>query len=163
MPNTANRVPLTPLSFLERVRLAYPDKLAVVEPGGTMVSYAELSRDCDTMAGALRASGLRRGERAAVLDLNTRWLLAAHFAIPGAGAALVALNTRLAATEYRDILAHSGAKFCWCRRQWCPGWKQILLTSYRPNVSYYCRAPPPMPCPELLPTANGREARTARA
>jgi fatty-acyl-CoA synthase len=108
--STANHVPLTPLSFLERVRLAYPDKLAVVEAGGTTVSYAELSRDCDTMAGALRASGIRRGERAAVLDLNTRWLLAAHFAIPGAGAALVALNTRLAATEYRDILAHSGAK-----------------------------------------------------
>jgi fatty-acyl-CoA synthase len=108
--STANRAPLTPLSFLERVRLAYPDKLAVVEPGGTTVSYAELSQDCDAMAGALRASGLRRGERAAVLDLNTRWLLAAHFAIPGAGAALVALNTRLAAAEYRDILAHSRAK-----------------------------------------------------
>ena len=45
-----------------------------------------------------------------MLDLNTRWLLAAHFAVPGAGAALVALNTRLAAREYRDILAHSRAR-----------------------------------------------------
>jgi len=50
------------------------------------------------------------GDRVAVLDLNSRWLLAAHFAVPGAGAALVALNTRLAAHEYRDILAHSRAR-----------------------------------------------------
>jgi fatty-acyl-CoA synthase len=110
MINAANRAPLTPLSFLTRARRAYPDKPAVVEGDGTTVTYAELGHDCDTMAGALRAGGLRHGERAAILDLNTRWLLAAHFAVPGSGAALVALNTRLAAAEYRDILAHSRAR-----------------------------------------------------
>jgi fatty-acyl-CoA synthase len=108
--SAANHVPLTPLSFLERAQRAFSEKVAVVEHDGSTVSYGELGQDCGTMAGALRADGLRRGERVAVLDLNSRWLLAAHFAVPGAAAALVALNTRLAAAEYRDILAHSQAK-----------------------------------------------------
>jgi fatty-acyl-CoA synthase len=121
--SAANHVPLTPLSFLKRVRRAFPEKVAVVEHDGSTVSYGEFSQDCDRMAGALRADGLRRGERAAVLDLNSRWLLAAHFAVPGAGAAVVALNTRLAAGEYRDILAHSQAKVLLVAGRWCPGWK----------------------------------------
>ena len=62
------------------------------------------------MAGALRAGGIRPGDRVAMLDLNSRWLLAAHYGVPGSGAALVALNSRLAAPEYRDILAHSRAR-----------------------------------------------------
>jgi fatty-acyl-CoA synthase len=110
MISAANHVPLTPLTFLERARRAFLAKAAVIESDGTAVSYAELGRDCDTMAGALRAHGVRPGERVAVLDLNTRWLLAAHFGIPGAGAALVALNTRLSASEYRTILAHCQAR-----------------------------------------------------
>src|SRR5580704_6778053 len=110
MISAANHVPLTPLSFLARARRAFPDKVAVVDAGESAVSYAELGRDCDALAGALRADGVQPGDRVAVLDLNSRWLLAAHFAVPGAAAALVALNTRLAAAEYRDILAHSQAK-----------------------------------------------------
>jgi fatty-acyl-CoA synthase len=106
----ANRVPLSPLSFLARARRAYAGKVAVVEADGGEVSYAELGRDCDAMAAALRAGGVRPGERVAVLELNTRWLLAAHFGVPGAEAVLVALNTRLAPAEYRDILAHSRAR-----------------------------------------------------
>src|SRR5580658_11101950 len=109
MISTANHVPLSPLTFLARARRAFGDKLAVVDADESAVSYAELGRGCDALAGALRAGGVRPGDRVAVLDLNSRWLLAAHFAVPGAGAALVALNTRLAASEYQDILAHSRA------------------------------------------------------
>jgi fatty-acyl-CoA synthase len=108
--NQANQVPLSPLSFLARARRAFAAKVAVVDADGTEVSYAELGGDGDAMAAALRAYGIRPGDRVAVLDLNTRWLLAAHFGVPGAGAALVALNSRLAAAEYRDILAHSRAR-----------------------------------------------------
>src|SRR5271163_4836645 len=110
MISAANHVPLTPLSFLARARRAFPDKVAVVDADESAVSYAELGRDCDTLAGALRAGGVQPGDRVAVLDLNSRWLLTAHFGVPGAGAALVALNTRLAADEYESILAHSHAR-----------------------------------------------------
>jgi fatty-acyl-CoA synthase len=106
----ANRVPLSPVTFLARARRAFADKIAVVDVDGSEVSYAQLGQDCDAMAGTLRAAGIGRGERVAVLDFNTRWLLAAHFGVPGAGSALVALNSRLAASEYWDILAHSQAR-----------------------------------------------------
>src|SRR5262245_25686569 len=106
----ANRVPLSPVSFLQRARRAFPGKPAVVDVDETVVSYEQLAADADAIAAALRARGVRPGERVAILDYNTRWLAAAHFAVPGAGAVLVALNTRLAAAEYRQILAHSEAK-----------------------------------------------------
>src|SRR6266436_2876704 len=106
----ANHVPLSPLTFLARARRAFPGKIAVVDGDGTEVSYETLGRDGDAMAGALRAGGIRPGDRVAMLDLNSRWLLAAHYGVPGSGAALVALNSRLAAPEYRDILAHSRAR-----------------------------------------------------
>jgi fatty-acyl-CoA synthase len=108
--NEANHVPLSPLSFLARARRAFASNIAAVDVDGGEVSYAELGRDCDAIAGALRAGEVRRGDRVAVLELNTRWLLAAHFGVPGAGAALVALNSRLAPVEYRDVLTHSQAR-----------------------------------------------------
>ena len=110
MISRANHVPLTPLGFLDRARRVFAAKTAVVDADGTEVSYAELGRDCDAIAGALRAGGVRPGDRVAVLDLNSRWLLAAHYGVPGSGAALVALNTRLAAPEYLEILAHSRSR-----------------------------------------------------
>jgi len=82
----------------------------VIDGDGTEVTYEALGHDCDEMADALLVDGIQPGERVAVLDLNTRWLLAAHYGIPGMGAALVALNSRLAAREYRDILTHSQAR-----------------------------------------------------
>jgi fatty-acyl-CoA synthase len=106
----ANHVALSPLSFLARARRAFAGKPAVVEADGTKVTYAEFGRDCDALAGALRADGIQPGDRVAVLDFNTRWLLAAHFGVPGGRATLVALNTRLGADEYKGILAHSGAR-----------------------------------------------------
>jgi fatty-acyl-CoA synthase len=106
----ANHVPLSPVSFLARARRTFPDKTAVIDADGSEVSYRTLAADCDALAGALRGSGTAAGDRVAVLDLNSRWLLAAHFGVPGAGGALVAMNSRLAPADYRQILEHSGAR-----------------------------------------------------
>jgi fatty-acyl-CoA synthase len=104
MINDANHVSLSPISFLARARRAFPARTAVIDGDGSEVSYADLAADCDALAGALRTDGVRPGDRVAVLDLNTRWLLAAHFGVPGAGAALVALNSRLAPADYQNAL-----------------------------------------------------------
>jgi fatty-acyl-CoA synthase len=53
--------------------------------------------------------GVRDGDRAAVLAPNVSAMLELHYAVPGVGAVLVPLNTRLAAPEYAYILEHSGA------------------------------------------------------
>ena len=62
------------------------------------------------LARGLQASGIAPGDRVAYLCPNIPELLVAHFAIPLAGAVLVAINTRLAPEEVRYICNHSGAK-----------------------------------------------------
>ena len=103
-------VPLTPLSFLRRSADVFSSDVAVVDTGGDLISYAELGARAAQLADALRAAGVNPGDRVAVLAANTSDLLTAHFGVPGAGAILVALNTRLGPSEYTYILNHSGAR-----------------------------------------------------
>src|SRR5512147_2194514 len=91
--------PLTPLAFLGRSAAALPE--------ATAVAYGERAAEATRLARALRASGVRPGDRVAYLCPNTPELLVAHFGVPLAGAVLVALNTRLAPEEIRYICDHS--------------------------------------------------------
>ena len=101
--------PLTPLAFLRRSAEVFPDKTAVVY-GDRRLDYAELAAETTRVAHALRGSGIGRGDRVAYLLPNVPEMLVAHFAVPLAGAVLVAINTRLSTDEVRYILDHSGAK-----------------------------------------------------
>lgn len=89
---------LTPLAFLGRAAAVFPDKTAVVM-GESRVTYRDLAAEVTRLARALQASGISPGDRVAYLCPNVPELLAAHFAVPLAGAVLVALNTRLSADE----------------------------------------------------------------
>src|SRR6476469_2277699 len=100
---------LTPLRFLERSAEVYPGKVAIVH-GGPRVTYNEFAGEATRLARALQASGIEPGDRVAYLCPNIPELLIAHFAVPLAGAVLVAINTRLATEEVRYICDHSGAK-----------------------------------------------------
>jgi fatty-acyl-CoA synthase len=101
---TASTVPLSPLSFLERSGDVFPDKLAVITAAGRRQTYGELRDHARRVAARLRATGTGDGARVAVLARNGPEALAMHFAVPGAGAVLVALNIRLSPQEYRYIL-----------------------------------------------------------
>jgi fatty-acyl-CoA synthase len=103
-------IPLTPLSFLRRSSDVYPDKIAVVDTPRRAVTYSNLKSRADSMANALRGAGVQAGDRVAVLGPNGLPLLEAHFGVPGSGAALVALNTRLSGVEYSYIINHCGAR-----------------------------------------------------
>src|SRR5215212_9802976 len=106
---SVSTTPLTPLRFLERSADVFPDKTAIVD-GERRVSYCEFARDATRLAQALQAIGVERGDRVAYLCPNSAELLVAHFAVPLAGAVLVAINTRLAPDEVVYICGHSGAK-----------------------------------------------------
>ncbi len=101
--------PLTPLRFLDRAAAVHPDKVAVVDCERRL-TYAQLAAAATRLARALQASGIERGDRVAFLSPNTAEMLVAHFAVPLAGAVLVAINTRLAPSEVAHICAHSGAR-----------------------------------------------------
>jgi len=100
---------MTPLSFLDRSARVWPDKVAVIY-GSRRLTYAEFAAEVAGVAGALRASGVRPGDRVAYLMPNLPEMLIAHFAVPLAGGVLVAINTRLTAPEVAYILRHSGAR-----------------------------------------------------
>ena len=101
--------PLTPLSFLDRSAYVFRDRTAVVY-GEVRYTYRQLAERVNRCASALRAAGVQPGDRVAILCPNIPPLLEAHFAVPLAGAVLVAINTRLSPDEIRYILEHSGAR-----------------------------------------------------
>ena len=100
---------LTPLRFLERASSVFPDRVAIVD-GGRRVSYGEFAAEATRLANALVAGGVEPGARVAYLCPNSAALLIAHFAVPLAGAVLVAINTRLAPEEVKYICDHAGAR-----------------------------------------------------
>jgi fatty-acyl-CoA synthase len=106
----AHREELTPISFLERSVLVYPDRVAVSHED-RRYTYRELGERVNRLASALLRAGLEKGDRVAYVCPNIPALLEAHFAVPLAGGVLVALNYRLGATEIAGILDHSGARF----------------------------------------------------
>ncbi len=103
-----NYEPLTPTAFLHRAAQIFPDRLGVVE-GDVKFTYGEFLQRSLKFAGALKAMGVKPGDRVAILAGNTHVMLAAHYAVPFAGAVLVALNTRVTAADMAYILGHSGS------------------------------------------------------
>src|SRR6187200_654802 len=107
--SVASHTQLTPLRFLERSAEVYPDKVAIVH-GDRRTTYREFAGEATRLARALQASGIEAGDRVAYLCPNIPELLIAHFAVPLAGAVLVAINSRLAGQEVSYICEHSGAR-----------------------------------------------------
>ncbi len=103
MEPRASRIKLSPLNFLARAARTLGDRPAVVH-GERRYTYADLGARAGRLASALRGAGVERGDRVAVLCANSPAILEALFGVPGAGALLVTLNTRLSAAEVAAIV-----------------------------------------------------------
>jgi fatty-acyl-CoA synthase len=101
-------LPLTPVRFLRYSELQFPRKTAVVCQDRRL-TYAEFGDRVGRLAGALRAAGIKAGDRVAFLSLNCHRLLEAYFGVLEAGGILLPLNIRLSAPELAYILNDSGA------------------------------------------------------
>jgi fatty-acyl-CoA synthase len=108
-PQTANHVPLSPLSFLERTAALFPDRLAVVynERHYTWSNVLERVR---RIASSLKQRGIGPGDTVSVMAANTPELFELHYAVPLTGAVLNTINTRLEPETVAYILEHSDAK-----------------------------------------------------
>jgi long-chain acyl-CoA synthetase len=93
---------------LRRAVQTKPDGISTHFSGRRRTWRESLER-VSRVAGALSALGVRRGDRVAILALNSDRYLELMYAIPWIGAAMVPLNTRLAAPEIEYILSDSGA------------------------------------------------------
>ena len=110
------KVALTVNDFLERARLVYPDREAIVdepdqpaESWGS-IDYREMARRAKAIAAGLDEMGIGVGERVAMVSHNSARLLVALFGVSGSGRVLVPINYRLVAAEVDYIVEHSGAR-----------------------------------------------------
>lgn len=78
--------------------------------GGQRMTYRQAQMESNRMANALVRSGLRIGDRMAILSKNSLAYMLLYFAASKAGVVPVPLNYRLAPAEWRYILNDSGAR-----------------------------------------------------
>ena len=117
--NPANDVPLSPVSFLLRSARIWGARTAIIH-GTRRITYAEMLARCCRLASALAARGVGRGDTVAVIAPNVPALLEAHYAVPGLGAVLCPINTRLDAENIAFILRHSESKVLIADRELLP-------------------------------------------
>ncbi|MGH7058644.1 MAG: AMP-binding protein, partial [Acetobacteraceae bacterium] len=86
-PNQANFAALSPLSFLARTALVYPERTGVI-CGANRFTWRQTAERCRRLASALAKAGIGAGDTVAALAPNVPPLLEAHFAVPMAGAVL---------------------------------------------------------------------------
>jgi len=121
-------VPLTPVRFLRYAQEQFPSQPAVV-CGEERFTYAQFAERVGRLAGALRESGLKAGERVAFLSPNCHRLLEAYYGVLEAGAVLLPLNIRLAPHELAYILNDAGATVLFLDQAFVP-----LVDSFRKST-----------------------------
>ncbi len=124
------RTELTPVDFLRRSAYMFPDKTAVVH-GERRYTYAKLEERVNRFASGLLSAGLQKHDRVAFLAPNIPALLEAHYAVPGAGGLLVAINTRLNSSEIGYILEDSGSRFLFVDAEFYPLVENLDLKEVR--------------------------------
>src|SRR6185436_4937256 len=105
----------------------YPGKTAVIH-GARRHTWREFRERVQRLASVLAARGVGRGDTVAVMAPNVPALLEAHYAVPGLGAVLNALNYRLDASTIAFCLDHGKAKVLLADREFSPVISKVLAT-----------------------------------
>ncbi len=131
--NSANFVPLSPLSFITRVKDIYPNYDSLVY-GKRSYTWLETYNRCTKFASALAKKGITKGSTVSIIAANTPELFEAHYSIPMTGGVINTINTRLDAETIAYILDHSDAKLLITDTQFSPTMKKALQI-YGKNIS----------------------------
>ncbi len=135
--NPANYQPLTPLQFLQRAALVFPNHTAIIH-GNQRFTYAQFYERCRRLASALAARGIGPGDTVSVLLANTPPMLEAHYGVPMLGAVLHTINTRLDAAIVAFQLDHGNSKLLITDREFAPLSKAALvLAQAKPAIIDY--------------------------
>ena len=86
-----------------------PEREAYVGDDGERLTFGDLNERSNRTANAFLAAGVAKGERVALLLMNSSEFVEAYFALGKIGAVVVPLNWRLVADELEFILKDSGA------------------------------------------------------
>ncbi|MGN6356749.1 MAG: fatty acyl-CoA synthetase [Novosphingobium sp.] len=96
-------------TMLRRSALRHGSRTAII-CGETTWSYAEFDALADRIGNGLRAAGIAKGDRVAIIARNSHAFMALRFGAARIGAVLVPINFMLSVEDTRYILDHSGAK-----------------------------------------------------
>lgn len=94
---------------LERARLFFPDKPALVFEGRTY-TYRQLNEEVNRLANGLRALGIEPGDRVALFLPNIPAFAVAYFAVQKAGGIAVSINSLFKTDEVKHVVNDAGAK-----------------------------------------------------
>ncbi|MFL5845373.1 MAG: class I adenylate-forming enzyme family protein [Solirubrobacteraceae bacterium] len=109
------------------------DATAVVQVGGEALTYGALWDGAARVAGGLRAAGVERGDRAAILLPNgLDWLLA-FWGAQLAGAVAVPVNTRFTDPEVDYVVKDSGAAHVFRPGQPLPDGDPLVVDDLAPG------------------------------
>jgi len=97
------------LYALRRAKQFHANSPAAIDAGRT-ITYAQFAERVACLANALRDLGMQRGDRVAVLMLNSARYLELYHAVPLAGAVVVPINIRWNQEDMVFALADSGAR-----------------------------------------------------
>ncbi|GMJ03596.1 acyl activating enzyme 1 [Hibiscus trionum] len=89
--NSANYVPLSPISFLQRASIVYGERVSIVY-GSLNYTWKQTYERCCKLASALNRMNVSNGHIVAALGPNIPELYELHFAIPMTGAIISPLN-----------------------------------------------------------------------
>jgi len=128
--NPANFVPLTPLSFLDRIKDVYPDYEALIYKK-RIYTWKQVYERCTRFASALSKIGIGKGDVVSVMAANTPELFESHYTIPMTGGVVNTINTRLDARTVSYILDHSDCKVFIVDRQFHQVAKEALANVSR--------------------------------
>ncbi|HYY70685.1 MAG TPA: acyl-CoA synthetase [Terriglobales bacterium] len=132
--NSANFVPLTPLTFIRRTAEVYPQRTAVIH-GDLKRTWKQTYERCVGLASALKRCGIGLGDTVSLMAPNIPETLECHFGVPMAGAVLNALNIRLDAESIAFMLQHSDSKLLITDREFSPVISKALgMLEQRPVV-----------------------------
>jgi len=122
LDNLMMNYPLTLTHFFERTRRLFPKKTLATRVPGMGLERLDYGRWADRtlrLAAALRALGVRKGDRVGTFAWNSHRHLEVYFAAPCMGAVLHTVNIRLSAADITYIVNHAADKIlivdasCW--------------------------------------------------
>jgi fatty-acyl-CoA synthase len=136
--NAANHQPLTPLGFLARAALVFPDHPAIVH-GSQTFTYAEFYARARRLASALSKLGIGKNDTVSVMLPNVPAMLEAKFGVPMTQAVLHSMNTRLDAANIAFMIDHAETKVLITDTEFSGIISEALkMTSRRPVIVDYC-------------------------
>ena len=110
--------------FLMVTSAIAPDRTAIVFEE-TRYSYMELSERSNRLANALTDMGISKGDRVALVDVNTNQCIETYFATAKLGAIYVPLNFRARADELAFMINDSGASVVLVGDRYAPMMNEI--------------------------------------